>query len=43
MGKMAIITVESVDESVVASNNAIGDEVFRWFRGEAVPAPWVKK
>jgi hypothetical protein len=43
MGKMAIITVELVDESVVASNNAIGEEVLRWFRDESMPAPWVKE
>jgi hypothetical protein len=43
MGKMAIITVESVDESFAHSNGAIVEEMFKWLRDEAVPAPWVKE
>ena len=43
MGKKAIITVELVDESVVSSNSAIEEELLRWFREEALPAPWVKE
>jgi hypothetical protein len=43
MGKMAIITVELVDESVAISNGAIREEMLKWFRDEAVPAPWVKE
>jgi hypothetical protein len=43
MGKMAIITVELVDESVEISNGAIREEMLKWFRDEAVPAPWVKE
>jgi hypothetical protein len=43
MGKMAVVTVELVDESVVVSNGAISEEMFKWFRDEVVPAPWVKE
>ena len=43
MGKTAIITVELVDESVEKSNDAIAEELLKWFRDEAVPAPWVKE
>jgi len=42
MGKMAFVSFELVDESVVYSNGAIADELLKWFRDEAVPAPWVK-
>ena len=38
-----IITVELVDEIVATSNNAIAEEVLRWFKGEKVPAPLVKE
>jgi len=43
MGKTAIITVELVDESVENSNSAIAEELLKWFKEEAVPAPWVKE
>ena len=43
MGKMAVITVELVDESVENSNGAIAEELLEWFKEEAVPAPWVKE
>jgi hypothetical protein len=43
MGKKAIITVELVDESLGYSNNAIAEELLRWFTEEAMPAPWVKE
>ena len=43
MGKTAIITIELVDESVEKSNGAIAEELLKWFRDEAVPAPWVKE
>ena len=43
MGKMAVITVELVDESIATSNGAIAEEMLEWFRDEAVPAPWVKE
>jgi hypothetical protein len=43
MGKKAIITFELVDESVENSNSAIAEELLKWFRDEAVPAPWVKE
>jgi hypothetical protein len=40
--KKAVITVELVDESLEKSNDAIAEELLKWFRDEAVPAPWVK-
>jgi hypothetical protein len=43
MGKKAIVTFELVDESVENSNDAIAEELLKWFRDEAVPAPWVKE
>jgi len=43
MGKKAIITVELVDESIASSNGAIAEELLRWFKDAALPAPWVKK
>jgi len=43
MGKKAIITLELVDESVEHSNGAIAEEMLKWFKEEAVPAPWVKE
>jgi hypothetical protein len=43
MGKKAIITLELVDESVENSNGAIAEELLKWFKEEAVPAPWVKE
>jgi len=43
MGKRAIITFELVDESVESSNGAIAEELLKWFKEEAVPAPWVKE
>jgi hypothetical protein len=43
MGKKAIITLELVDESVENSNGAIAEEMLKWFKEEAVPAPWVKE
>ena len=41
--KKAVITVELVDESVANSNDAIAEELLKWFQDEAVPAPWVKE
>jgi hypothetical protein len=43
MGKKAIITVELFDESVASSNNALAEEMLRWFKEEAVPPLWVKE
>jgi hypothetical protein len=40
--KKAVITVELVDESIMNSNEAIAQDLLKWFRDEAVPAPWVK-
>jgi len=42
MGKLAIITVELVDESFAHSNGAIAEELLQWFR-DVVAAPWVKE
>ena len=42
MGKTAIITVKLVDESLEKSNDAIAEELLKWFRDEVAPAPWVK-
>jgi hypothetical protein len=43
MGKMVVITFELVDESVIVSSGAIAEEMLKWFKEEAVPAPWVKE
>ncbi len=40
--KKAVITFELVDESLANSNEAIAQDLLKWFREEAVPAPWVK-
>ena len=40
--KKAVITVELVNESLANSNEAIAEDLLKWFREEAVPAPWVK-
>ena len=40
--KKAVISVELVDESVGSTNDAIAEDLLKWFRDEAVPAPWVK-
>ena len=42
MGKKAVITVKLVDESLVSSNDAIAQEIFRWLH-DALPALWVKE
>ena len=42
MGKMAIITVELVDESFAHSNGAIMEELLQWFK-EAIAVPWIKE
>jgi hypothetical protein len=43
MGKKAVIILELVEESVQSSNSAIAEDLLRWFREEALPAPWVKE
>jgi hypothetical protein len=40
--KKAVITVELVDESIANSNEAIAEDLLKWFQDEAVAAPWVK-
>ena len=40
--KKADITVELVDENIANSNEVIAQDLLKWFRNEAVPAPWVK-
>jgi hypothetical protein len=41
--KMAIITVELVEESVKSSNREIVDDLVNWFREDVVSMPWVKE
>ncbi len=41
--KKAVITLDLVDESAATSNSTIAEEMLKWFRDEAVPAPWVKE
>jgi hypothetical protein len=41
-GKKALIVAELIDESRKKPNDALAKELFKWFRDEAVPAPWVK-
>jgi hypothetical protein len=41
--KKAVITVELIDESFAHSNDAIAEDLLKWLREEAVPAPWVKE
>jgi hypothetical protein len=40
--KMAIITVELVEESIIGKNEEIAKELMDWFREDAVSVPWVK-
>ena len=40
--KKAVITVELVDENIANSNEAIAQDLLKWFRDEAVPAPLVE-
>jgi hypothetical protein len=40
--KMAIITVELVEESIVGKNEEIAKELMDWFREDVVSVPWVK-
>ena len=40
--KKAVITFELVNESLANSNEAIAEDLLKWFQEEAVPAPWVK-
>jgi hypothetical protein len=42
MGKVAVVTVELVDESFAFSNGVIAEELIEWFR-EACGAPWFKE
>ncbi|MBX5328356.1 MAG: hypothetical protein QHH18_03905 [Candidatus Bathyarchaeota archaeon] len=41
--KMVLITVELVDESLVENNETIIQELFEWFKEDAVSIPWAKK
>ena len=43
MTKKAIIITELLEECDGISNSEIAAEMLRWFREEAVPAPWVKE
>jgi hypothetical protein len=41
--KMAVITVELVDESIEDANENIAKELITWFREELVMMPWLKQ
>ena len=41
MGKVAVVTVELVDECVLFSDGVVAEELLGWFR-EACGVPWVK-
>jgi hypothetical protein len=43
MGKKAVIVAELLEECDLVQNGEISAEILRWFREEAVPAPWVKE
>jgi hypothetical protein len=43
MTKKAIIVTELLDECDGIPNSEIAAEMLRWFKEEAVPAPWVKE
>ena len=43
MGKKALITAELLEECGEISNCEVAEELLRWFREEALAAPWVKK
>jgi len=40
--KMAIITVELVDESIAEANEKIEEELLDWFQEDAISIPWAK-
>jgi hypothetical protein len=40
--KMAIITVELVDKSIVETDEKIERELLDWFREDVISIPWVK-
>jgi hypothetical protein len=42
VGKLAVVTVELVEESFAFSDGAVAEELLGWFR-EAVAVPWVKE
>jgi hypothetical protein len=41
--KMAVITVELVDESIEDTNENIAKELITWFREELLMMPWVRQ
>ena len=43
MGKKAVIIAELLEECNGLSNGEVAEEMLRWFREEALAAPWVKK
>ena len=43
MAKKALIITELLEECSEISNSEIAEEMLRWFREEALSAPWVKK
>ena len=42
-GKVAVITVELVDESLENANEEIRRDLIEWFREDAVLMPWAKE
>jgi len=42
LGKLAVISVELVDEIFANSDRVVAEELLQWFR-EAVAVPWVKE
>ncbi|MGC8999052.1 MAG: hypothetical protein ACP5JW_06650 [Candidatus Bathyarchaeia archaeon] len=41
--KIAVITVELVDESIESSNEIIERDLAEWFKEDAVTFPWAKE
>lgn len=42
-GKVAVITVELVDESLENANEEIRRDLIKWFREDGVLMPWAKE
>ena len=43
LAKKALIIAELLEECNEISNGEVAEEILRWFREEALAAPWVKK
>jgi hypothetical protein len=42
-GKIAVITIELLDESSGNTNEEIRQELIKWFQEDAFPMPWAKE